>query len=453
MFGELLLEYHAMRMPQSAPSIVDLFASIDLNDRLPVIFGVQIGPAVNGEYRHWDEIRHQTPPAGLDRREWWLGIKMARNNVTRELPLRATDGSAFRYCLTDEALGFLHWIDQHSAGEILVSEGITDAADRGRYVVSSQIEEAITSSQLEGATATRKVAKDMLRSGRPPRDRSERMILNNFRAMSRIREFAAQDLTPELVYELHRVLTEQTLDDPSAAGRPQRPGEVRVRVTDPDGQVVHVPPNAEELDDRLAAMCAFANDTSEAPFMHPVIRAILLHLWLAYDHPFEDGNGRTARALFYWSMLHRGYWMFEFLSISSILRGAPSQYARAFLLTETDDDDATYFLLYQLRVIQRAVTELIAYLRRKVVEVRQTVRLLRNWEINHRQVALLTHALRHSDAEYTARSHASSHRVTEQSARTDLLDLEDRELLVRRKVGKRFVFSPVAELAERLAAT
>jgi Fic family protein len=441
-----------MRIPEAPPPILELFRTIDLNARLPEILRAQIGPTVKGDYRHWDDIRRQTPPSNLDRREWWLGMKMARINLSRPVPLRSTDGSSFTYCLTDEALGFLHWTDQHSAGEILVSEGITDTASRGRYVVSSQIEEAITSSQLEGATATRKVAKEMLRTGRAPRDRSERMILNNFRAMSRIAELATQDLTPELVDELQRVLTEGTLDEPSGAGRRQAPGETRVRVMDPDGQVVHIPPPAEELQQRMEAMCRFANDKSPSPFMHPVIKAILLHFWLAYDHPYEDGNGRTARALFYWSMLNSGYWMFEFLSISSILRGAPSQYARAFLLTETDGNDATYFLLYQLKVVRRAIDELIAYLRRKALEVRETIKLLRNWEINTRQVALLRHALRHSDADYTARSHALSHRVTEQSARNDLSDLEDRELLIRRKVGKRYVYSPVPDLAARLAS-
>jgi Fic family protein len=48
------------------------------------------------------------------------------------------------------------------------------------------MEEAITSSQLEGAATTREVAKEMIREGRQPRDRSERMILNNYLTMQRI---------------------------------------------------------------------------------------------------------------------------------------------------------------------------------------------------------------------------------------------------------------------------
>lgn len=441
-----------MKLPRPAAQIGDLLRRTDLNTRLPAILGAGIGPTSDGKYLHWDDLTHRDPPAGLTREEWWLGIKFARISLARPFPLRSVDGMPFTCSLTDAALAFLHWIDQHGAGEILVSEGLAETPDRSRYVVSSQIEEAITSSQLEGATATRKVAKEMIRSGRQPRDHSERMIFNNYQAMTRIRDFAAQPLTPGLINELHEILTRGTLEDPAAAGRPQRVGDTRVRVFDPEGQVVHVPPSADELDARLEAMCEFANDKCDSPFIHPVVRAILLHLWLAYDHPYEDGNGRTARALFYWSMLSNGYWIFEYLSISKIIYGAPSQYARAFLLTETDNYDATYFLLHQLGVVRKAVDELMTHLRKKMSEVRQTLTLLRASELNHRQVALLTHALRNSDAEYTAKSHAASHRVTEQSARTDLLDLEDRGMLRRRKVGKRFVFNPVPDLEARLSA-
>ena len=441
-----------MRLPPTAPTLLELLTKIDLNDRLPKIFETWRSPTVEGEYPHWEQLRHRTPPTGLSREEWWMAIKFGRRNIGRPLPLRGPNGTPFGYCLTDETLETLHWIDQHAGGEILVSEGITDPGNRSRYLVSSLMEEAITSSQLEGATSTRKVAKDMHRTGRAPRDRSELMILNNYRAMTRISEVAKQPLTPELVYELHRILTEGTLDDPDSAGRPQQPGEVRVGVYDTEGQRVHNPPPADEFPARMDAMCGLANGESGGGFIHPVVRAILLHLWLAYDHPFEDGNGRTARALFYWSMLSSGYWMFEYISISRILRGAPSRYARSFLYVETDELDATYFVLYQLSVIRRAINDLMEYLRRSIREVRQTERLLHESTLNHRQIALLTHALRHPDAEYTVRSHSTIHRVTGQSARTDLLDLEARGLLGRRQVGKKFVFNPASDLSQRIPA-
>jgi Fic family protein len=442
-----------MKPPLSPLSIDGLIGSVTAsgNERLRVILTAGIRPTVDGKYRHWDTLRQLTPPDGLTREEWWLGIKLARGNIWHPLPLSDGEGHHFGYGMPDPAYEMTHLVDRQASGEIAISEVVTSPEMRNRYLVSSLIEEAITSSQLEGASTSRAVAKEMLRSGRPPRDRSERMIVNNYRAMNTVRGWKDESLTPKRVLQLHRIVTDGTLDNPDAAGRLQRPDEERVRVFDrATSELVHTPPPAEQLPERLQAMCAFANDQPTEGFLHPVIRSILLHFWLAYDHPFEDGNGRTARAIFYWSMLKHGYWLTEFLSISTILNRAPGRYSRAFLYTETDGLDTTYFVLNQLNVICRAIDELHAYLARKARQVRETERMLRQADLNHRQIALLSHSLRHPDADYTFRSHQTSHGVVYQSARTDLLDLEKRGLLERRTLGQRFVFRPVSNLAARL---
>jgi Fic family protein len=312
------------------------------------------------------------------------------------------------------------------------------------------MEEAITSSQMEGAATTRDVAKAMIRSHRAPRDRSERMILNNYRTMQRIRELREEPLTPQLVLDLHRLVSEDTLDDPADAGRLRPPG-LDVVVDDIYGTVFHVPPPAAELEERLELLCRFANGETPAVFIHPLLRAIALHFWLAYDHPFCDGNGRTARALFYWGMLHQGYWLFEFISISSVINKARGQYERSFLLSETDDNDLTYFLLAQVKVIQQAIANLHAYLERKADEVAALQRRLEGMDgLNHRQLALLRHALRHAGFRYTVLSHQSSHGVSNQTARSDLQKLAGRGLLIPGKDGKRETFRVPADLAARL---
>jgi len=258
------------------------------------------------------------------------------------------------------------------------------------------------------------------------------------------------------VLELQRILTEGTIDNPDAVGRLQRPDEERVTVADRiDGTVIHASPPADQLPARLQALCDFANE-AESPdrFIHPVLRAILLHFWLAYDHPFEDGNGRTARALFYWYMRTHGYWLVEYLSISRILRHAPVRYSRAFMLTETDERDTTYFIVYQLEVIQRAVEELHDHLRQKIKDVRDIEALLRGSDqFNHRQLALLANALRVPDAIYTFQTHAASHGVTHETARADLLPLAQMGFLDQRRQGHRYVFTPPSDLAASLKAS
>ncbi|MGH7562858.1 MAG: Fic family protein [Gemmatimonadota bacterium] len=444
-----------MRLPLSPPPLDQLLERPETSERFHrIMMADALKPTLDGKYLHWDEVRHREPPDDLSHEDWWMGIKLARQGMLRAIPLVDRSGRPFFYTLADPVLELVSGIDRNASGRIEVSEQVTNPEVRDRYIVSSLIEEAASSSILEGAATTVQRAKEMIRSGEEPRDRSERMILNNYRAMRHISDLTEEPLSPKIVFDLHRVLTADTLDDPAAAGRVRRPDdpEDRIEVTDRlDGTTLHVPPAAEELPGRLERMCAFANDASAEPYMPPVLRAILLHFWLAYDHPFVDGNGRTARALFYWSMLRQDYWLTSFVSISGILRQAPAKYARSFLYTETDDNDLTYFILYQLQVLRRAIDELDKFLERKSREIRKVERLLRpSVGFNHRQLALLGHALRHPGARYTIESHQTSHDVVYQTARSDLHGLADRGLLERRKVGRRYVYSPPTDLVDRL---
>jgi len=221
---------------------------------------------------------------------------------------------------------------------------VSNSETKTRYLVRSLIEEAITSSQLEGASTTRRKAIEIFRSGKQPANKSEQMIFNNLCGMEFIRQKQDEPLSPELVLAIHTEMMRETTEDKDL-GRLQTLDYERVNVISNFTQkAVHKPPPADQLESRMIAMCEFANGAGETEFFHPVIRAIVLHLWLAYDHPIEDGNGRTARALFYWSMLNSGYWIFEFISISSVLRRASGKYARAYLYTETDSNGATTWL-------------------------------------------------------------------------------------------------------------
>lgn len=441
-----------MTFVHPAPQIQELTARLGLESAMSAIDSLPLTEPANWE--HWDKIRHLQPPEGLSHEQWWFAIKFVRIGSLREIPLTDEAGRAFQFATPDEVLRLLHYVDQHCAGEIGMPDALaSDELAAERYLVSSMMEEAIRSSQLEGATTSRRAALELLRSGRVPKDRSERMILNNYAALEFIRTRASEPLTPDRVLELQRIVTDGTLDDPSSAGRLQTPDDERVAVYDiTDGSLIHQPPPAAQLPERLVKMCAFANGEDGSPgFVHPVTRAILLHFWLAYDHPFEDGNGRTARALFYWSMRRSGYWLTEYLSISHILRKAPSQYARAFLLTETDAGDTTYFIIHQLEVIRRAVEQLHEYLRRKSREIKDAERRARNvGDLNHRQLALIGDALRTPGRQYTYTSHAKSHGVTHETARSDLTDLARRGLLTKTRRGRQHVFAPPANLDEML---
>lgn len=448
-----------MKIPRTPPSQARI---VTIASRLVPKHLLLLTTLDDDRYLHWDDLRRRSPPSDLSTEQWWALLKLRRLGHQRPLPLTDLADTQFTWSPTDKVMELVHFVDLWAGGLIGLAEpaaGIAGSAasvianreTQGQYLMSSLINEATTSSQLEGASTTREVAQDMLVSKRKPRDQSERMILNNFLTMQRVGELRSEPLTPALVFELHRLVTSDTLADADAAGRFRRADEDIV-ISDNDDQVLHRPPPADTLAKRLAQLCDFANGKSPNGFMHPAIRAITLHFWLAYDHPFVDGNGRTARALFYWSMLRSGYWLFEYVSISEVILRAPAKYGRAFLLTETDHNDLTYFVLHQLDVIREALETLKRFITKKTDDVRALDATLKGSvdRFNHRQRELLGHALRHPTQVYTIAGHQARQAVVYQTARTDLLSLAEAGLLTKGESGNKLVFRPTPDLARRL---
>ncbi len=442
-----------MRLPQSPPS--DWTTS--KHDRLiEALTRVHSSCDEKGRYLHWDELRRRTPPEGLSREEWWFGLTFYRHRVAKRLPLRANDGVRFfSFVIPDSLQELLHQTDLQAGGTLGTRErGSISPEQQDRYLVTSLMEESISSSLIEGAATTRSEAKELLRSGREPASHGERMVRNNYRAMRHLKSLQERELSEELIMDLHALLTEGTLESDNQAGR-FRWSEERIRVMDENDQVLHVPPDASDLPSRMKALCDFANGKTPDYFIHPVVRSILIHFWLAYDHPFVDGNGRTARALFYWSMLRHKYWLFEFISISEVLFRHVGNYRMAFLYCEKGEPDATYFILNQMDAIREALQYLHRYVQKKSAEVRQLEQRMRNeTRFNYRQLALISHALRHPNHRYTVKSHETSHNVTPQTARTDLKELCDSGLfeMQKRKGEKTFEFFPSAGLERKLEA-
>lgn len=445
-----------MKLPVPAPPLSTLIHKHQANIRQ--ILSLRLGAEVKSRYEHWDHVRHLTPPEGLDAEQWWLGIKLARNAARTELPLREKTGMPFGIVLSDGIQRRLFMVARDAAGALRGTDAIPSSAMQEQYLVRSLMEEAMTSSQLEGASTTTSIAKEMLRSGRPPRDHSERMIVNNFVAMRELKRWLNKPLTPDVVFEIHRLLTDGTMKKEGEAGRFRTEGEEIAVVDHATGTVLHVPPPASELPARLQALCDFANQGDDGEsFVHPVVRAILVHFMIGYDHPFVDGNGRTARALFYWSMLRSGFWMTEYFSISSILRKSPSQYVRSYLHAESDEGDVSYFIAHQLDVVLKAIEGMHGYIARKQRAQRDAETLLKPGsklarQLNHRQRAVLLNAMKHPGKAFTIALHQRSHDIAYDTARSDLMGLVKYKLMAKHKQGKAFVFIAKPDLSAKLEA-
>ncbi len=432
-----------MKLPQTPPTIEILPDSDGESEILQ-----------SGKYLHWDKFRHYDPPGELTSEQWWASVKGVRRTLYQQLPLVDKQGNPFQYIVIEPFQKLIYQFGRGGMGIQQDGTYLTPSDVKNSYYLRSLLKESITSSQLEGAATTRAVAKDMLLSGRTPETRHEWMIFNNYKAMEFIRQSKGEPLTPDLILELHRILTQQTMDDTLSVGRYRNASE-QIRVVDPNsGTILHQPPKAGELAARMERLCNFANDDATV-FMHPVLKAIALHFQIGYDHPFVDGNGRTARALFYWAMAKYDYWLAEYISISSELLKAPAKYAKAYLYTETDDNDLTYFFDYHIRVILQAIEELQLSRAKKSDDYEETELLLVQnrafRQLNHRQIAIMGHARHHPDFLYTIESHRSANGLSYQTARTDLLELAGLGLLHQSKRGRAFVFLALRDLHKLVA--
>ena len=422
-----------------------------------------------GRYLHWDQLRHKQPPDGLTIEDYWRCVKFSRAAKRQHLPLSDEKGEPFFFSLVDSLPEFLHVLDMIGGGLLRTTgEMRPDVGGYSGYLVGSLMEEAIHSSLLEGASVTRRDARAMLREKRPPRTSSERMILNNYQAIERVRELVASEepLTIEMIKELHRILAEGTTIDASDCGRirncddDDEKGEFGV-YDDLNNEMVHRPPPWRDLPARLRRLCDFANGKkpgkakrNESGFIHPAVRAIALHFLFAYEHPFMDGNGRTARALFYWSMLRSGYWMIKYVSISEIIKRSPLPYYRSFLHTESDENDLTYFVLQQVDVIRKAIDAFHDYVSRRQSQVSGVRSILQGSAargmFNFRQLDVLGNAVSKPKSVYTVKAHQSLQSVSYQTARSDLLFLVSKGLLRQGKSGKTLVFEAADNLERKL---
>ncbi len=401
-------------------------------------------------YYYWDKIRSQPLSKKFDKEEVWAFIRFRRHMNSSPTALLDINNKPFTFWLTDDIQKNLHLIDQNTGGNLALWDPGNEKKASARYMISSLMEEAITSSQIEGAVATIKEAKKMLLEKRKPKNKSEQMIYNNFITMQSIKEICKQELSVELLLKLHVSITKDTLDAKEEEGR-FRVSQDNVTVATNYGELLFTPPSAEEIEKRLETLIQFANDTSNKPFIHPVVKAIILHFWMAYIHPFTDGNGRMARTLFYWYMLKHEYWLFEYTSISKTILKRTTKYANAYLYSEHDDNDLTYFIHFHIEVIMDAVEDFKKHIQVEREKNHQILaEIAEHPDLNIRQTRIIHHIISHPHDILTIKMHQNINSVSYQTARADLLELEKRSWLKSVKKGKTFYFVPTDDLWEKL---
>ena len=407
---------------EKAPSISqeDLLSAMLLtpNDKVQEVVN-----KVNETFEYWDTIKYKRCPDGCTPQQLWTYVKAAR--VKSMMSVWGKYGITLT--LTNQMQRMCHEIDMNWGGS-WGTDSIIGDENKEQYLVGSLMEEAIYSSQMEGAATTRKVAKEMLRKKMTPKDKSQQMIANNYQTIQFIVSHKDALLTPELLLQIHQLMTEHTMQDPQEAGCFRSNNDVVVEngITH---ETVHTPPTFEEIPNFVEDLCRFFNEQDAPQFIHPIIRGIIIHFMVAYVHPFADGNGRTARALFYWYMLKQGYWLTEYLSISRVIAKSKKSYEKAFLYTEADGMEMGYFVAYNMRVLQQSFKQLQDYIKRKQEEKRAANSFLRIGNINARQAQIIKMFADDSNLVVTIADLQAKFLVSPTTAKADVVGLMNMGLL------------------------
>lgn len=395
------------------------------------------------EYSYWDKVKYKPRPKGLTPEEYWGLVKFFRQHSPHRVQsaVKGESGENFTWQQLPGLQQFLHHVDMHLGGS-LVSDQMCDSKEKYRFISRGIMEEAIASSQLEGANTTRKVAKRMLLERRRPKNRSEQMILNSYQTMVAIEtNLRSSRMDMDFLLDLHVRLTRDTLS-PGDVGRLRTKSD-QVLVMDPsDSTIYHIPPEERFLRKEVTRLIDYANDDlQDKAFVHPVVKAIILHFWVGYLHPFVDGNGRMARSLFYWYLLRNDYWAFSYLPLSRVIKNSPAQYRDAYVYSEQDDHDLTYFVDYNMRKISQAQREFEAYVRRKQLESQRMFAVAKSkYHLNERQIQLLRYLYKNASASTTLKTHSQIYDISRVTAARDLRNLEGLGFLVSRKVGREVPF-------------
>jgi Fic family protein len=404
----------------------------------------------NKDYLHWEELQYKSwlPIKNFSAKEdFWALVKHKRNYEAIDTPIRDKSGRYYRINIARHQ-DILYSIDQEMYRNSLEGINFPDKS------IINTMDEAITSSQFEGANTSRAAAKKMLLEGRAPHDVSETMIKNNHLAMLKIeQEFHKEELSLDMLFTLHKIITHETSLARGQQGILRETFDVngnRLAIRPWGGDtIVYTAPDKEFVEAELPKLIDFANDkqSDKHGFFHPVIKAVMLHFWVGLLHPFEDGNGRLARVLFYWYLFKQGYETFKYLSLSEKILNSREQYNKAYIYSEQDPLDLTYFLNYNIKKIELARKEFQEYIKKKNSQKQLISTTLQDrHNFNERQMKLLQYLKQDINSRTNLAAYQSLYLVKKGAAIADLKELVEQGFLTKKKVGRNTFYYPTKEV-------
>jgi Fic family protein len=382
-------------------------------------------------YLALDEIKHRLENEQL--RHDWASIRarILTNRKTGAIPLFLESiDKKFWFFPADCILRKAHEIEK--IGQEL-HDLISHASFQKDFYLDSTIEEAISSAIYEGANSTRAKAQQLIAAKARPKNKDEWMLLNNFEAMQWIKRSSANDVSLELIRNVHEIVTRNTLEaeDLDFAGKFRND---QVFVHSKTFEVKHEGIPHDKIIGALTE--AIELTTKNSRYFPAILKGVLLHYFIAYIHPLFDGNGRTARTLFYFKAIKNKLNFVELLSVSAYLKNHGRRYERSFEKVIDHDLDITYFIDFNLDALMKAIEKV----RTKVEFLLKVPNLKLIYKLSDFQIGLLQKTVLHPFSKTDAEGYASTISRSREIARQELKQLKDLGFMKEAKDGKRFVY-------------
>ena len=364
-------------------------------------------------------------PLDISIQDFWPALEAARRELAQPLPLCDQTGQRFWFVLNPAIKRQVDSISASSRREWHLSYSLLQDLQE-----DAVLDEAIYSSMIEGAFTTRQEAKKLLESGKPPANKSQQMVKNNYDALTHVLEHLDEDISAEFIIQLAGILTRHASEEPVTRFR-----QHQVVVAGRD-EVVYTPPDSSQVPGMMAQLISFIRKSG----LHPVLTASIAHFYLVYIHPFTDGNGRTARALSLMILLQAGFDVFRNFPISGLLAQERGKYYKAIRNVEQSSGDMTYFIDFCSDMLSRAVENTERHIRYHLLTEQKMKALESQDMLNERQMKGARWLLGSQKEHVTVEAWKQKYRTATETARQDLLLLCDAGVLRRRMAGRKAVF-------------
>lgn len=325
-------------------------------------------------------------------------IRLRKENSV-ELPLTGKNGEHMRYVKAPEIESLLAEINK--VYEEVQVEALNFVA-----------EEALATCTIEGAMSTLPETVKLVQ-GKEPTNKSEKMIKNNINAIQTVLNGDFK-FTEDNILTLWKTLSNDAIDNISIQGKKYRTG--KVVVADGLGNVFFEAPSFDKIQGMMDELVDFCN---EEQGLNNYIKAIIIHYYFVYIHPFCDGNGRTARLLLQNWLIQSGLDKFKGISISSGVLKNKSTYYKSLQQSENEYNDITFNIIFYLETILDVLYDGL-----KGFGYGE-----RHLEMSESQSKLLTYLKKHKGASITIAKYAEVYKLNDKIAGKELSELVNNKIL------------------------